>query len=103
MVSWTEPALFDLPAAPGVTPGMSADRRRTIRNREALAAGIHPATRSPLRTEGGFCAGCLHHFVVDRGHRRWHKCELHRLGPSASAASDIRLSWPACTRFEATG
>lgn len=101
MVSWTEPRMFDLPPAPAVTPGMSAGRRRTIRQRESLAAGRHPATGLPLRTEGGFCGSCSHHVVIDRGNRSWHKCEVHRLGTSSSAASDIRVSWPACTRFEA--
>jgi len=29
-----------------------------------------------------------------------HKCDQHRLGESHSAASDVRVGWPACVRFE---
>lgn len=78
---------------------LSADRRRTIRQQEQLAAGIHPATGRRLRAEGGTCGDCAHHVVIDWHDKRWHKCEHHRLGLSHSASSDIRIGWPACDRF----
>jgi hypothetical protein len=37
--------------------------------------------------------------VVRPGNREFHKCELHTLGLSGSEASDIRVSWPACTLY----
>lgn len=97
--------LFDLPPLePGylsTDPPPSADRRRTTRNQDLLARGIHPATRLPLLDpDWEFrCRDCAHAVRIDHVTRGWWKCELHRLGTSASAASDIRVSWPACTRF----
>ena len=49
---------------------------------------------------GHTCADCAHH-VTHARNRAWHKCDAHRLGQSASAHSDIRVSWPACTQWEA--
>ena len=82
--------------------GLSEDRRRTVRNRELLDAGIHPATRLPLPVEGtGTCGDCAHHHAYRESPPRvWHKCDLHRLGQSHSAASDIRVSWPACSAWQ---
>ncbi len=84
-------------------PGLSADARRTIRNRELIAAGVHPATRQPILVTGLTCATCGHHRAVTHYTSRektWHKCALHRLGVSHSAASDIRTSWPACVLYQ---
>lgn len=71
----------------------------TGRNRALLEAGVHPATRGDVRADLGTCGECRHH-VIDHRNRRYHKCRLHRLGISSSEASDIRVSWPACDRFE---
>lgn len=82
--------------------GASAGQRLTIRNKVMLAEGRHPATGRPL-IEGHKCAECAHHNEVTHYTSRskvWHKCNLHRLGQSHSASSDIRVSWPACTLFE---
>jgi hypothetical protein len=79
---------------------LSADRRRTETNRRALAAGVHPATRERL-TDPELelhCRDCVHAVRVGHHDRVWWKCEEHRLGMSRSAASDIRVSWPACVR-----
>lgn len=94
-----EPRLF---AVPGVEPGpepLSADRRRTLANANLLASGVHPATRRPLAGEGT-CGTCAHAGRWSNGNRAWWKCDLHRLGVSHSAASDIRVSWPACVLWE---
>lgn len=93
--------LFDLPE-PEPVQRLSADRRRTLVNQGLLDRGIHPATLAPVAFSDERCGTCAHH-IAHRNHRGngwWHKCELHRLGKSASAASDIRISWPACTRWE---
>lgn len=87
---------FDLPPERLADPPVSADRRRTIRNRSMLAAGVHPATRRPITGDGRTCGDCRHSYRVDHRDRQWWKCELHRLGPSRCASSDIRVSWPAC-------
>lgn len=79
--------------------GLSRDQRRTKRNNEMLERGVHPATRQPT-IEGNTCGECIHHHVHEHNGKRWHKCDVHRLGMSASAESDIRVSWPACTKFD---
>ena len=92
--------LFDPPGETVPAEAMSADRRRTAANNALLARGVHPAPRLPLLDArwGLTCGACAHH--VTRAHDRvWHKCRRHRLGMSSSAASDIRVSWPACTAY----
>jgi hypothetical protein len=95
--------LFNLPP---LEPGYlsteappSADRRRTIRNQGLIARGVHPATGEPLLDPGWglHCGDCAHAVHLRAGNRAFWKCEWHRLGLSASAASDIRVGWPACT------
>lgn len=72
----------------------------TRRNEAKLARGVHPATlRALLEPRGPTCGTCVHHEVVNVG-RAYHKCARHRLGMTASAASDIRLKWPACALYE---
>lgn len=98
-----EPHLFDPgPETPVPTPErMSPDRRRTLRNRQMLDKGIHPATGRPLTGDGRICRDCPHILRVQhRGPRTWFKCVRHRLGMSHSAASDIRAGWPACVLID---
>lgn len=90
--------------APQPDPGESATQRLTRRNRELLDGGVHPATHARLLDAdwGYHCGDCAHAVRVDHHPRYWWKCELHRLGISHSSASDIRISWPACTRLRIT-
>ena len=90
--------LFPVDPAPPKGKGPSAGQRRTARDKALLAAGIHPATRQPLLGRHT-CGECDHACNVHGGARRYWKCARHRLGPSRSEASDIRVSWPACTLF----
>lgn len=85
---------------------LSYGQRLTLRNRQALLAGIHPATKRPLldqtdtpEDERVKCGDCAH---MCSFHRRavYRKCAKHVLGMSHSSASDIRVGWPACTLFE---
>jgi hypothetical protein len=99
--------LFDVPPAPAAEPAsapgrLSADARRTQRQRAQLAAGTHPATGRPLLHEewGYRCQDCTHCTGFGHNLRTYWKCRISRLGVSHSAASDIRLSWPACTRLK---
>lgn len=84
--------------------GASTDRRRTAQQKRLIVAGIHPATSRPLLDdhEAGpvTCGDCVHAHRYAWHNRSFWKCDLHRLGESHSAASDIRKSWPACTLYE---
>jgi hypothetical protein len=91
----TELQLFDpghfADASPGTDPErLSPTARRTHRRRQLLARRAHPATKRPLRL---LCGQCLHHRAFASS-RTYHKCEL--AGVSTNAATDIRISWPAC-------
>jgi len=82
-------------------PTLSAGRRLTIANQTLLDSGTHPATRRKLMVDGDHtCGDCIHHHHYGWHNRSFHKCDLHRLGESHSAASDIRVSWPACVLWE---
>lgn len=101
--------LFD-PGPPEVTDetaDLSADQRRTLRRREALAAGYHPTTgRKLLVAPEGVppltCGDCAHH-VRNGGHARtYHKCARTPGGLTHGPGSDVRVSWPACDLFTTT-
>ena len=99
----TDATLFDPgPPLPDPLDGLSAGQRLTLRNHQLLAEGTHPATHTATRPDLGRCGDCAHAIIEHHGGsaRAWWKCELHRLGRSHSAASDIRVGWPACARFE---
>lgn len=95
----------DQRAAPGPArnkAGETRDQARTRKNRQMLAAGVHPATRTALRPVNDdqpaeTCGSCAHHHVQGGTKGRYHKCDLTTTrGP----ASDIRVGWPACNRWE---
>lgn len=97
---------FDgIPPAPTPTIAatqLSYGQRLTIRNRQQIERGIHPATNQPLHTDTTLtCAGCIHHHRYTWHNGTYHKCARHRLGESHGEASDIRTSWPACAMYEA--
>jgi hypothetical protein len=85
--------LFDPDPADQPQP-LSADRGRTLKRLQLLQRGIHPATRHPLQPEH-VCGTCAFRRKVNS----WHKCL--KAGASSSAATDIRVSWPACDLWEA--
>ena len=79
--------------------GLSYTRRVTLRKKAALAAGLHPATGMPLRTGlADSCGTCKHCVSSSNGNRHWYKCDLVPI--TASLATDIRLKWPACVKWE---
>jgi hypothetical protein len=99
-----EVRLFDPgPAAPAPMP-LSDGVKRTMRQQAELARGVHPATKLPLRAEGGSCGTCAHlrrfdhGATVDRSSRGYFKCSLRPM--TGGPGTDIRVSWPACTRWE---
>lgn len=122
--------LFDLPAGPP-KDDLSADRRRTVRQREAIRLGghplalvfptirLHPDAPRPLDGPGGHepgprCGGCLHRRLYSgNGNRAFPKCfagtprQTGSVPPapprvSCSGATDVRAWWPACTDFTPT-
>lgn len=88
-----EQRLFEMPATP-MPKGLSADAKRTWRRRRLLEQGIHPATKLKLADNGEFCGTCEH---ARKNYRFW-KCD--RLELTFGPATDIRVSWPACTGWE---
>jgi hypothetical protein len=90
--------LFDPGPAVEPPPPLSADRRRTLRQQATLAAGHHPATGVLLAGNGETCRTCAH-AVGRRYAKTYWKCD--RVRDSHCAATDIRLSWPACALWEA--
>lgn len=84
----------------------------TQRRQADLYAGRHPATKigllDPPDTEGlpagggvdrwGYrCKDCRHLTKNRHNSRNYYKCGL--LPITSGPATDIRVSWPACTRF----
>lgn len=66
---------------------------RRYRNARGSAA---PIGSGPPGETCASCKNCyLHH---TNGAKRWYKCKL--LKPTHGAATDIRLKWAACSRFE---
>lgn len=89
-----QPPLFpDLVVAP---EEVSADRRRTLRQRRLVDMGVHPLTRDRACPQLGTCGDCAHRVLEGHRDRSYPKCEL---GPRSSGpATDVRRWWPACRR-----
>jgi hypothetical protein len=99
---------------PEPEPALSADRRRTLRQRADVTAGRHPLTRGKLTDDpGATCGNCRFRELVDHHRRTYPKCywvpgsysadDYVRLGPprrSNSASSDVRAWWPGCADHE---
>lgn len=98
-----QPALFDGPApiVLEVREALSAGRRLTLRQREQVAAGIHPLTGQKAAPELGTCGQCR--FRVPG---RYAKCHYRPgdTGPllrvTHGPATDVRAWWPACPQFQ---
>ena len=102
------------PPRPKLTAG-ERDRLRRQRNRASLDAGIHPTSKAPLlsrdeaertlRVIAGWpadptCRDCVHHITNPwRTAGTYHKCTEAAVGLTHGPASDVLVSWPACTRF----
>ena len=119
----------DPPPLPSAEPGLSADRRRTLRQTEQIRAGIHPLTGRPLHEFGDRfaratdakdlafrCGSCIFRSVFKYHDRSYPKCtwtgslgadDVERWGinvlPQVShgAATDVRAWWPACRNYSA--
>lgn len=116
--------LFDLPPDATITPEpvekLSADRRRTIRQAQTIAAGRHPlggrlheqaAPADDRDAPGRRCGNCWYRrLTYTNGNRQWPKCFVDQENPTDAqpypvslrltrgAATDVRRWWPACTQ-----
>jgi hypothetical protein len=80
---------------------LSADRRRTLRQKADVSVGRHPLTRGKARPDLGTCGDCRFRVIYSRFPRIYPKCVGHGgIYDTRSAASDVRAWWPACERFE---
>jgi hypothetical protein len=123
------PALFDVPDAPGPAlpaPKESDTVKRTRRQAAMLAAGIHPlsavlsvklrlhpeaAPYGDSKAEGRRCGNCRFREQTGNRGRTYPKCLIgwdgdpRREPPRAShgAATDCRAWWPACVDHQPVG
>lgn len=106
-----EPEVAVLP--PSADPSLSADRRRTLRQAEAIADGRHPLTGGPLhslasrhrdaaapKSDPFTCGSCYFRASLAYHNRAYPKC-LANDGARIShgAGSDVRAWWPACPDY----
>lgn len=113
--------LFDVEPLPGAEPKLSNDRRRTQRQAEHLAAGLHPLTcalgyqiklhadAAPAddRDASGLrCGTCRFRQTINGHTRSYPKCSYgadksgHWPRHSFGAGTDIRAWFPACSDYE---
>lgn len=99
-----------------VTPGLSADRRRTLRRLQLIELGKHPITHLPLHEQApadasnrdryprpATCGTCVHRIVQRYHGRGYPKCD--ELAPAELALHTSRTDtykWlPACVAYRA--
>lgn len=88
-----------IPPEPEPAEKLSADRRRTLRQKADVARGIHPLRRrSRTFPDVGTCGDCTHRLVLGYHNRSWPKCDISEI--THGAGSDCRAWWPACDRYE---
>lgn len=79
---------------------LSADRRRTARQKRLIEQGIHPLAQTVTVPEKGTCGDCVHRVAFGHNSRSYPKCTLPSARPARmthGAATDCRAWWPACT------
>jgi hypothetical protein len=88
------------PQALTIDASDSATVKLTKRRAALIAQGLHPMGGG-LRSEPGETCGSCHH-AVKTGNRqaKFIKCELTRQNWTKGPGTDIRLKWPACSRWE---
>lgn len=108
---------YDPPHAPPADqPKVSADRRRTLRQRNQIEAGTHPLTggrihpeaskevqpRTPGKDRPFTCGSCV--YREPGGPRGYPKCVLpddrgRATRVTGGPATDVRAWWPACPAY----
>lgn len=93
--------LFEV-AAPTATAQaaeiLSADARRTARQRADVERGWHPLVGGVILIDGRTCGDCKHRVLIGHHNRVYPKCD--RTTITHGAGSDCRAWWPACTMHE---
>lgn len=103
---------------PSEQPDLSADRRRTLRQAEHIADGIHPLTGGPLhelasrhrdakapKDDPFTCGSCYFRTSLRHHDDTYAKCVIgatnDKPGPymTHSAGTDVRAWWPACRAY----
>lgn len=103
---------------PSEQADLSADRRRTLRQAERIADGIHPLTGGPLhelasrfrdaaapKDDPFTCGSCYFRANLGYHNSSYPKCTLgttnERPGPymTHGASTDVRAWWPACRDY----
>lgn len=82
---------------------LSADRRRTLRQRADVERGRHPLTGGRLiDDQSAKCGNCRFRVLFGHHDRAYPKCTHGDGAPRAthSASSDVRAWWPGCTDHE---
>ena len=90
---------------------ISADRRRTLRQADDIAAGRHPLTRGRMHpdaasaddrfADGRRCGNCRFRELLEDRRRTWPKCVRgDGVYLTHGAATDVRAWWPACQFHE---
>lgn len=105
----TESMFPDLLPAADPYDGLSADAKRTAKQHAAVAAGIHPLTKTKARPDLGTCGTCALRNLIDHHAGTHPKCTLganlekRRSGPfmTHGAGTDCRAWWPACDNWQA--
>lgn len=95
---WEDQALFDAGPATPAPLKVGEDAARTARRRALLAAGWHPTSGRRLRGGDEVCGTCAHCVGFRRHTRTYWKCA--EVAVTRGAATDVRLSWPACVAWE---
>lgn len=57
------------------------------------------ADRPGTGPAGETCGSCRHHVILSYA-KSYHKCELTRAKWTGGTATDIRVRWPACSKWE---
>lgn len=113
-----EDCLFDIQPTPVAEP-MSADRRRTVRQKQTIDAGGHPlgnvinGIRRHPDTKGKTygsdgpkdrsltCGTCIHRVLMGYHTADYPKCDVGGgIRMSHGTGTDVRAWWPACTDHE---
>ena len=83
-------------------PKLSYERRLTIWRNDMIANGVHPITGAPLIDQDDppvkTCGNCARTGLQGGVAGRYVKCSLNNTG---GPKTDVRVGWPACTKWEA--
>ena len=78
---------------------ITADQARDIERKGKRKATLPKGNAAPIGSgpDGETCKTCAHSYSRSMA-KRYYKCELVRA--TGGPATDIRLKWPACSRWE---